>query len=74
MVYVQAGTAISFRDKGEANAFNLLRIGRSESKEKQVIVDRYSCLKDQSCFAHDTSTEFLLGKEGWAQVPSMPAG
>lgn len=73
MVYVQAGTAISSRYKGEENAFNLLHIGRSETKEKQIIVDRYSWVKDQSCFARLASTEFLLGKEGWAQVLPVPA-
>ena len=73
MVYVQAGTAVSSRHRGEANAFNLLNIGRSEAKEKQVIVDRYSWVKERSSFVPLASTEFLLGKEGWAQVPPVPA-
>jgi len=73
MVYVQAGTAISSRYKGEANAFNLLRIGRGEAQQKQVIVDRYAWVNARSSFVPVGSAEFLLGKEGWAQVPPVPA-
>ena len=73
MVYVQAGTAISSRYKGEANAFNLLRIGRSEAMQKQVVVDRYAWVNERSSFAPLASTEFLLGKEGWAQIQPVLA-
>ena len=73
MVFVQAGTAISSRYKGEANSFNVLRIGRAEGKEKQVIVDRHSWVQNQARFQLRDSSEFLLGKEGWTQVPQTPA-
>jgi hypothetical protein len=45
MAFVQAGTAISERNKGETNSFNVIRTGSAESHEKQIIVDRYSWTK-----------------------------
>jgi 3',5'-cyclic AMP phosphodiesterase CpdA len=67
MAFVQAGTAISDRNKGEANSFNLIRTGRTEGLEKQAVIDRYSWMKDQGRFVCQDSVEYRLGKEGWAQ-------
>src|SRR3954452_2322650 len=50
MVFVQAGTAISDRNKGEANSFNMLQVGHTEGGEKQARISRYSWHKDQGRF------------------------
>jgi 3',5'-cyclic AMP phosphodiesterase CpdA len=73
MAFVQAGTAISDRNKGEANSFNLLHTGRAENQDKQVIVHRYSWMKDEGRFACASSQEYRLGKEGWAEFRSPSA-
>ncbi len=67
MAFVQAGTAISDRHKGESNSFNVLHTGRAENGEKQVVVKRYSWVKAESCFACGNTEEYRLGKEGWAE-------
>lgn len=74
MAFVQAGTAVSNRDKGETNSFNLLRISNSTEVGKTVIVDRYTWDKGQQHFYCKQSTEFRLEREGWAQKKAtLPA-
>jgi 3',5'-cyclic AMP phosphodiesterase CpdA len=68
MVFVQAGTAVSNRHKGEVNSFNVLHTGRSAEREKQIQIDRYTWGQEQARFLCSRSEEFRLGKEGWAQV------
>lgn len=68
MVFVQAGTAVSNRHKGEANSFNVLRTGRLAEGEKQVQIDRYVWEQQQSRFVCQRSREFHLGRGGWEQV------
>jgi 3',5'-cyclic AMP phosphodiesterase CpdA len=67
MAFVQAGTAISDRNKGETNSFNVIRTGSTESHEKQIIVDRYSWTKNEHQFECKDSKEYRLGKRGWAE-------
>ncbi len=67
MAFVQAGTAISDRNKGETNSFNVIRTGTAESQPKQVIVDRYSWTKDEHRFECKDSKAYRLGKQGWAE-------
>jgi 3',5'-cyclic AMP phosphodiesterase CpdA len=67
MAFVQAGTAISDRNKGENNSFNVIRTGSSESHEKQITVDRYSWNKEERGFDCKDSKEYRLGKQGWAE-------
>jgi 3',5'-cyclic AMP phosphodiesterase CpdA len=73
MVFVQAGTAVSNRHKGEANSFNVLHTGRSAKGEKQVQIDRYVWEQQKSSFVCQRSREFHLRREGWEQVqPFQP--
>ena len=67
MAFVQAGTAISDRNKGEKNSFNVIRTGSVESHEKQIIVDRYSWAKEENRFECKDSKEYRLGEQGWAE-------
>ena len=67
MAFVQAGTAISDRNKGEENSFNVIRTGVVESDEKQIVVDRYFWAKEEDHFDCKDSKEYRLGKQGWAE-------
>jgi 3',5'-cyclic AMP phosphodiesterase CpdA len=67
MAFVQAGTAISDRNKGENNSFNVIHTGSVESREKQIVVDRYSWTKEDNHFDCKGSKEYRLGKQGWAE-------
>jgi 3',5'-cyclic AMP phosphodiesterase CpdA len=67
MAFVQAGTAISGRYKGEANSFNVLQTDYAENREKRVIVHRYAWMKEQERFVCDHSVEYRLGEKGWAE-------
>ena len=73
MAFVQAGTAISDRNKGENNSFNVIRTGSVESHEKQIAVDRYSWIKKDHRFDCNDSKEYRLGKQGWAEFPLSTA-
>ena len=73
MAFVQAGTAISDRNKGESNSFNLIQAGCAENGEKQVIVHRYSWVKSDDRFECKDSEEFRLGKQGWAEFRPVHA-
>lgn len=66
MVFVQAGTAISDRNKGETNSFNLLRTGRSAGGEKCAVICRYSWRKENERFEEGGRNEYRLGKTGWS--------
>lgn len=73
MAFVQAGTAISDRNKGETNSFNVIQTGRVDD-EKQVIVHRWSWMKDERRFACADTKEYRLGTEGWAEFRLPAAG
>ncbi len=66
MVFVQAGTAISDRNKGEANSFNLLHVGRTATGEKQAEISRYSWCKANERFERGERNDYRLGKTGWS--------
>lgn len=66
MAFVQAGTAISDRKKGEANSFNVLLTSCSPSQQKQVSVQRYSWTQDQNRFTRTDTEEYRLVERGWA--------
>lgn len=74
MVFVQAGTAVSNRHKGEVNSFNVLQTGRSGEGEKQVQIERYAWDQTSGRFLCHNANEYRLGKEGWAQVRHLSAG
>ena len=68
MVFVQAGTAVSNRHKGEVNSFNVIRTGRSPEGEKQVRIDRFAWSIEDGEFTCRPTQEFRLGTEGWEKV------
>jgi 3',5'-cyclic AMP phosphodiesterase CpdA len=70
IAFIQAGTAISDRHKGEANSFNILHTGCAENQEKQAVVHRYCWDKNQGQFLCNHSVEYRLGKKGWAEFPT----
>ncbi len=65
MAFVQAGTAVSNRFKGEENSFNSLRIMPDLDGHKTLIVDRYAWDKTDSRFHCHQSSEFRLEESGW---------
>jgi len=75
MVFVQAGTAISDRNKGEANSFNLLEVGRTGTGEKQAVICRHSWCKESQRFEEGQRRAYRFSKSGWAaweQEVSVP--
>lgn len=74
MTFVQAGTAVSNRDKGETNSFNSLRVSSCRDGGKSVVVDRFTWKKEAGEFRCKHSTEFRLETEGWAErLTEVPA-
>jgi 3',5'-cyclic AMP phosphodiesterase CpdA len=71
MAFVQAGTAISDRNKGEVNSFNLIETGRADNADKRVVVHRYSWSKTADRFECTDTAEYRLGKEGWAAYHAL---
>ena len=71
MTFVQAGTAVSNRNKGEENSFNAMRVIAQSEGGKAVIVHRYSWVRERGEFCCRQSTEYRLQTEGWARV-EMP--
>ena len=67
LAFVQAGTCVSNRNKGENNSFNFMRVGDGLNGEKAVVVERYSWDKQQRVFRKQDSEEYQLGKAGWAR-------
>jgi len=60
---VQAGTATSTRERGEANSFNLLRIAYPE-----ISVDRYVWNSSTMSFAVSSREHFKQIDEGWIRA------
>ena len=60
---VQAGTATSTRERGEANSFNLLRIAYPE-----ISVDRYVWNSSTMSFAVSSREHFKLIDKGWIRT------
>ena len=58
-IFVQAGTALSTRARGEANSFQLIRTGRNA-----LDVEQYSACEDG--FQPVKSTRFVRSSSGWA--------
>lgn len=73
MTFVQAGTAVSNRDKGETNSFNSLLLRGSKEGGKSVVVDRWTWRKEATEFYCKCSTEYRLESEGWTRAhPKQP--
>jgi hypothetical protein len=60
---VQAGTATSTRERGEANSFNLLRIAYPA-----ITVEKYAWNASTESFAVSTAEQFEHSAEGWTRV------
>ena len=60
---VQAGTATSTRERGEANSFNLLRIAYPA-----ITVEKFTWNPSTSSFATATAEEFTHSDEGWIRI------
>ena len=73
LAFIQAGTCISNRNKGENNSFNFLRAGVGTAGSKAIVVDRYAWDKESEAFGKQTSTEYQLGKAGWARCEADKA-
>jgi len=60
---VQAGTATSTRERGEANSFNLLRIAYPS-----IAVEKFAWEPATTSFAITTSEQFKHSDEGWIRI------
>jgi 3',5'-cyclic AMP phosphodiesterase CpdA len=60
-LFIQAGTATSLRQRGELNAWNLIRIERDA-----VTVDCFSWNKESGGFAAVKTDKFVRSSAGWA--------
>lgn len=69
LAFVQAGTAVSRRDKGEKNSFNSLLLKGPGDGGKAVIVDTWTWNLASEQFTIRCSNEFRLESEGWAPAP-----
>jgi 3',5'-cyclic AMP phosphodiesterase CpdA len=65
---VQAGTATSTRERGEANSFNVVRIA-----EPRVRVERHVWQARAQRFALDNERVFARSPEGWREVGDAAA-
>ena len=62
---VQAGTATSTRERGEANSFNLLRIAHPE-----ITVERFGWNALTASFTVASVERFTHTSEGWSRIPT----
>ena len=67
IAFVQAGTAVSRRDKGERNSFNAITVETTE-KRKSATVETWTWKLDEFRFARRCCTEFRLEDEGWRRM------
>ena len=65
---VQAGTASSTRGRGEANAFNVIRIARPRATRPQITVEAWHWQPPQQAFALERGDTFRRGASGWARA------
>jgi 3',5'-cyclic AMP phosphodiesterase CpdA len=62
-IAIQAGTATSTRGRGEANAFNIIRIDRA-----RIMIESLQWQAPASAFVATTRTCFNASASGWQQV------
>jgi 3',5'-cyclic AMP phosphodiesterase CpdA len=64
-VFVQAGTAISIRSRGEANAFQVI-----ETEPQSIDVRTYMWMSERSAYVPYALSSFKRSPHGWARVTS----
>ena len=64
-IVVEAGTATSFRGRGEVNSFNLLRVDGD-----RVAVERHDWDAQMERFTVAAADEFVRSEDGWRQAGS----
>ena len=74
LAFVQAGTAVSRRDKGEKNSFNSLRVQGAHEGGKSVSIDTWTWKMEEQQFSIRCSNEFRLESDGWAHIPQSKTG
>jgi 3',5'-cyclic AMP phosphodiesterase CpdA len=62
-IFVQAGTALSTRSRGEENSFNAIRIDGN-----RISIERYSWRIEACAFALQRSEEFRRSESGWSRA------
>lgn len=62
-VFVQSGTAISIRSRGEANAFQVIRTGR-----QSIEVETFTWILEKSSYAPYALTRFKRSAHGWSRT------
>jgi 3',5'-cyclic AMP phosphodiesterase CpdA len=67
-IFVQAGTAISSRIRGEENSFNVIRAGR-----RRIDIQRFSWNAERGLFAAALTDAFARTGSGWVRVPAEKA-
>lgn len=67
-IFVQAGTALSTRVRGELNSFNVLSVDRSE-----VSVQQMAWVDSAQKFQAVGSSQYERSDKGWARVVTQPA-
>jgi len=60
---VQAGTCTSTRSRGEANAFNVIRISRPH-----ITIERLTWQPEQGSYEVSTTEEFQHTTDGWSRI------
>lgn len=65
-VLVQAGTATSMRGRGEANAFNVIRLDQGH-----LAVERFTWHPDRGIFIASAIDAFRRTSSGWTPLPSL---
>ena len=63
-VFVQAGTAISIRSRGEANAFQFIR-----TSPEEIEVETRTWMAEHATYLPSALSRFRRSPSGWARVP-----
>jgi 3',5'-cyclic AMP phosphodiesterase CpdA len=65
-IFVQAGTALSTRSRGEENSFNAIQVDG-----RRISIDRYSWRVDICAFRLEASEDFRRSETGWSRAEAV---